>query len=420
MPAQNNRICIDMVLLKKICILVLPAVILFVACSKPAADEEIKQPPVVNGVSPMAGGPGATIYLTGKNFTSLKDSSGCITVFFQNKQACAYARNSDTLELAVPFEAGDGPLCVAYNGTRYCTTQSFNYLPGNKESNSFMRLADCPSSPTNQVAAMAATDNLIIAGFINWWKYDIDKNAWSTMPAPTDKMTRVASFTFNGKAYLFGGVNAGFSNRLQCYDLTTNSWSFKAPLPSAARADAVAFVWNNKVYIAGGTDTYSLGMNSVYNQLWQYDPVADTWQRKADLPVGAGEGSYALRIGSKFYIPASFNHVQEYDPQTDSWVQLPTTEYLPMYTAPFSDKDFALGYTVGGPLGSFYTGEAKRYAIGIDKHIFSESYSQPPANYQTAGWPFSVVVNNELYYGLSYQTVNGVQVRDNQFWRYRY
>lgn len=409
----TNRLLLT---ISRISFVLLP--VIFMGCSKP---NEENTPPVVNGFTPLAGSTNTTIYITGKNFTSLADSSGCIKVFFQNKQACAYVKNSDTLELLVPFEAGDGPVCVMYNGTKYCTTQSFNYLPGNPESNTFMRLADCPSSPTNQVAVMAATDNFIIAGFINWWKYDIDKNSWSAMPAPTDKQTRVASFTYNGKAWLFGGVNAGFSNRLQVYDPATNSWSFKAPMPSTPRADAVAFVWNNKVYIAGGTDTYSLGMNSVYNQLWQYDPVADSWQRKADLPVGAGEGSYALRLGSKFYIPASMSYVQEYDPQTDTWVQFPTTAYLPMYSAPYSDRDFALGYTVGGVMGYYGTGEIKRHAINYTgNHFFTETYAQPPGGYPTAGWPLYAVVNNELYYGISFQTVNGVQVRDNQLWRYRY
>jgi hypothetical protein len=397
----------------------LALVLFFNSCSKPS--EEKNSLPTVTGFTPASGSVNSTIYITGSGFSSLEDSAGCIKVFFQNKEACASVKNDDTLEVAVPFDAGDGSLCVAYNGTKYCTSQSFNYLPGNPASNTFIRLADCPSTPTNQVAVMAATDNGIIAGFINWWRYDIDKNSWSNMPAPTDKLTRVASFTWNGKAYLFGGYNAGFSNRLQCYDPVTNSWSFKTPMPSTSRADAVAFVWNNKVYIAGGIDNFSYGMNTVYNQLWQYDPVADSWQRKADLPIGAAEGSYALRVGSKFYIASVGNSVQEYDPQTNTWMQFPPGEILPAYAAPYSDKDFPLGYTIGGVPGYFGTGEVKRYAINYaSNHFITEMYAQAPNGYATAGAPFYAVVNNELYYGMAYQNVNGVQVRDNQLWRYRY
>jgi hypothetical protein len=155
--------------------------------------------------------------------------------------------------------------------------------------------------------------------------------------------------------------------------------------------------------------------------LWQYDPVADSWQRKADMPVGAVEGSYALRIGSKFYIALYGSSAQEYDPQTDTWVLMPSSEILLPYAAPFSDKDFPLGYTVGGAPGYYGTGEVKRYAINYTgNHFFIESYAQPPNGYVTAGAPLYAVVNNEVYYGISYQTVNGVQVRDNQFWRYKY
>lgn len=396
------------------------SLLLLCACNKPG--EEEKALPIITAINPASGGVNTTIYITGQGLSSLKDSAGCIPLYFQNKQACAVVRNDDTLEVTVPFDAGDGPLCIDYRGKRYCTSQSFNYLPGNPSPNSFMRLADCPSTATNQVAAMGATNDAIIAGFINWWKYDIDKNTWAVMPSPADKLTRMASFTFNGKAYFFGGYNAGFSNRLQCYDGATNTWSFKAPMPSTPRADASAFVWNNKVYIAGGADSYTYGMNTVYRQLWQYDPVSDSWQRKTDLPQGAIEGAYALRIGARFYIPTAGNGVQEYDPQTDTWTQFGATENLPLYAAPFSDRDFALGYTVGGSVGSYGTGTVNRYAINYTgNHFFVEAYGQPPANgYVTAGAPFCAVVNNELYYGMAYQNVNGVQARDNQLWRYRY
>jgi hypothetical protein len=244
------------------------------------------------------------------------------------------------------------------------------------------------------------------------------------MIAPTDKMTRAPTFTFNGKAYVFGGVGSTFSNRLQCYDPTTNSWSFKTPMPSAARADAVAFVWNNKVYIAGGADTYVLGANTVYNQLWQYDPVADSWLRKADMPEGAIEGCYALRIGQKFYIPSvAGGGVQEYDPQANTWRQFAATGgNLNTYGVPFDDKNFALGYVLGGRMGFTETGPVKRYAIDFTgNNLFVDNYAQPPiGGYTTVSGAFYAVVNNEVYYGMGYFNANGVLTQSNQFWRYRY
>lgn len=390
-------------------------------CSKGEEDNK-KKTPVVTGINPLSAGNNEVITITGDHFNSLSDSAGCISIYFTNKAACGYIKDDNTIEVVVPFGAGDGPVCVQYNGMRYCTSQSFNYMPGNPGPNTYMRLADCPNTPTNQVAVMVATNDAILAGFLNWWKYDIDKNTWTTMPAPTDKMTKAATFTFNGKAYVFGGVNASFSNRLQCYDPATNSWSFKAPMPSTPRADAVAFLWNNKAYIAGGADTYVLGMNSVAKQLWQYDPVADTWQRKADMPQGAIEGCYALRIGQKFLFPSvGLAGVQQYDPQTDSWVQFASTENMKLYAFPYSDKDFSLGYLVGGRSTSAETGTIDRIAINPGNQLFTQFYAQPPSGgYSTVSGSFYAVVNNELYYGMNYFDASGVHVQGNQLWRYRY
>jgi hypothetical protein len=386
--------------------------------------DEIVTTPTITGISPLRGGINEIVTINGSGFNALADSSGCITVYFANRQVCGNKIDDNHIEVAVPFEAGDGPLCISFHASRICSSNLFDYIPGNPTSNSYMRLADCPNSPTNQVANMVATDNAILAGFLNWWKYDIDQNRWSPMTAPPDKLTRCATFTFNGKAYLFGGVNASFSNRLQCYDPATQSWSFKTAMPSTPRADAVAFIYNNKVYIAGGADTYALGMNTVARQLWQYDPVNDSWQRKADLPQGSIEGSYALRLGDRFYFPGFGYGAQEYNPITDSWQQFWPTEDLLPYAAIIADRDFPLGYILGGRSGMYESGEVSRVSIdATGNHFFGQTYSLAPGGgYQTVSSPFYVVVNNELYYGMGYFDAppGGLHVQSSQFWRYRY
>ena len=378
--------------------------------------------PTITAISPASGSNGQQITITGSGFNSLADSSGCIRVYFANQQTCGYVRDDNTLDVTVPFEAGDGHICIDYRGTRICSSQSFNYLPGNPGPNTYMRLADCPNTPTNQVTVMVATNDAILAGFINWWKYDIDKNRWDPMTAPPERITRAATFTFNGKAYIFGGVDAGFSNRLLCYDPATGSWSYKAPMPSTPRSDAVAFVYNNKVYIVGGTDTYVLGMNSVAKQVWQYDPLNDSWQRKADMPQGSGEGAYALKLGDKFYFTGYGYGAQEYNPANDTWTQFWPTEDLIPYAVAFPDRDFPLGYILGGRSGSYESGDVTRVSIDFTgNHFHGETYSLPPAGgYRTLSGAFSVVVNNELYYGLGYFDASGVHVQGNQLWRYRY
>lgn len=387
-----------------------------------AKGNEEEKTPYISSVTSLSATVNETITITGGNFSSLADSSGCIIVYFPGATACAAVINDNTLEIQVPFNAGSGPVCINYKGNRICSSQSFTYIPGNPGPNTYMRLADCPS---NQVTVMVAAGNTLLAGFTNWWKYDIASNTWASMTGPAENVIRATSFTINGKAYIFGGslVAGPLSNRLQSYDPATGTWTFKTPMPAGARKDACAFVWNNKAYIVGGTDSDVPQNNTVGNQLWEYDPATNSWLRKADLPFGAADGAYAMRVGTKFYVPINVSlGAQEYDPAINTWRHL-TVGYLPLNAAPYTDRDFALGYTIGGGSGGLATGLVRRWAINFTgNELMGEDYAQPPpGGYTNIFKPFYAVVNNELYYGLGYFNLNGgVVVQGPQLWRYRY
>ena len=391
-------------------------VLLETSCSKSSVEES---DPFITDVSPITAGNGETITIRGKGFASLADSAGCVKINFRNKQVCAIVLSDTLAEVQVPFEAGDGYVCVMYKNKQICSPQPFNYIPGNPGSNSYMRLADCPGLPS----ALTATDNAILAGFINWWKYDISSNSWSAMPAPPEVVIYPSSFTYNGNAYLFGGTNrAGvFQNKLQCYNAASNNWSLKAALPGSGRKYAAVFVWNDKIYIAGGRNSDSYGGNTVAKELWQYDPVTDQWLRKTDLPFGAEEGCYAVHIGNKFYIPTtSMYGTHEYDPTTDTWRFFNDNFFIPN-AVPYSDKNFALGYTIGGGSMGQATGIVRRYAINYLGIPIGEDYAQAPVGgYLNIMKAFGAVINNELYYGMGYNLSGGVAVQSTQFWRYRY
>ncbi len=104
----------------------------------------------------------------------------------------------------------------------------------------------------------------------------------------------------NGKLYLFGGygqtANATtvYLNDLWVYDLATNNWTWlkgyngttvpnsmgsygtigvasSTNLP-AGRLGANSFTFNNKLYLMGGST-----LLGDYNDLWEYDPIANNW-----------------------------------------------------------------------------------------------------------------------------------------------
>jgi N-acetylneuraminic acid mutarotase len=68
------------------------------------------------------------------------------------------------------------------------------------------------------------------------------------------------------------------------------------------------------------TDTFRL-----HHDLWEYNPLTDNWEQKADLPITlSSHGTLkACCINGKGYLLASFNadNFWEYDPQNNSWTK---------------------------------------------------------------------------------------------------
>ena len=65
-----------------------------------------------------------------------------------------------------------------------------------------------------------------------------------------------------------------------------------------------------------------------YSDLWEYDPVSDTWIQKASFPGAIRTSAAIFTIGTKAYMGTGtdiggifINEFWEYDQQTDSWSQ---------------------------------------------------------------------------------------------------
>ncbi len=69
-------------------------------------------------------------------------------------------------------------------------------------------------------------------------------------------------------------------NTVEAYDPVTNTWSTKAPLPTA-RNNHAAEVVNGILYVIGGYDSSGLLLSTVES----YDPVTNTWAPKTSMPT---------------------------------------------------------------------------------------------------------------------------------------
>ena len=134
-------------------------------------------------------------------------------------------------------------------------------------------------------------------------------------------------------------------DRVQAYNVSTNTWSVKAPLPWAVYETNGTAVVNGKIYVSGGLylDGESNGPQPL-SKLLAYDPARNTWTLKANMP-GAGSGGVTGVINGKLYVVSTCYEIWSdgydywdvpcgivrpdrsnffrYDPATDRWVRLP-------------------------------------------------------------------------------------------------
>jgi N-acetylneuraminic acid mutarotase len=120
-----------------------------------------------------------------------------------------------------------------------------------------------------------------------------------------------------------------------CGGTTDNSgssaWMQKAPLPIAMAEVGVAAL-DGKVYVIGGAEQKDQGPpSSSSTSTMAYDPVNDTWQKRAPLPNALSHVGVAALDG-KLYAIGGFVKVVHigpqnlafvYDPVTDKWSVLP-------------------------------------------------------------------------------------------------
>lgn len=134
-------------------------------------------------------------------------------------------------------------------------------------------------------------------------------------------------FSIGDKGYMGTGLGSGgYASDFWEYDPSLNTWTQKAD-PGGPGAGSFGFSIGNKGYVS----TYMTNDVPIEctdnNNLWEYNPAANTWTRKTDIswPTRTFNGGFV--IGDKFYsgtgccLYETFNDFWEYDPSTDIWTR---------------------------------------------------------------------------------------------------
>jgi hypothetical protein len=162
----------------------------------------------------------------------------------------------------------------------------------------------------------------------------------------------------NGKLYAVGGyasAGAPFAPlaTVEEYDPATDTWTTKAPMPTARYVFALATGANGKLYAVGGEGTGGAVLASVE----EYDPATNTWATRTPMPTARFDLGLAAAANGKLYAVGGHtgthftSTVEEYDPATDTWTPRAA---MPIWLAAHALVAAANGrlYTVGGTRGS--------------------------------------------------------------------
>jgi len=234
---------------------------------------------------------------------------------------------------AVGFSAnGKGYVGLGYDG--YNNLKDFwEYDP---TTNTWTQLADFPGSARYGALALTIDDKGYVgAGYDgnylkDFWQFDPATKQW-TEKTGLGGAKRLNAWTFvqNGKAYVGGGVNNNlYNDDILVYDPATDTWTKMLSLNEtdredtdypSARASAITFIINNKVYLVGGTNGANL------SDVWEYDVTSDTWTSKNAFEGYTREGAVGFSIGNYGYLTTGnsgassrFDDLWRFDPTVDN------------------------------------------------------------------------------------------------------
>ena len=169
--------------------------------------------------------------------------------------------------------------------------------------------------------------------------YDPTDSTWSnrSFPPSSMKIHHFQPVAIGDTVYILMAYTGDFPNEptideVYKYDTATDQWVVGSSIPASRRRGAAgAAIYNNKIYVVGGS-TGGHGGSAVRKNLFdEYDPMTDTWTTLPDAPF-ARDHVHAAVVGNKLYVAGGRNgsngdnveEVDVYDFGSGSWSTLPS------------------------------------------------------------------------------------------------
>lgn len=147
---------------------------------------------------------------------------------------------------------------------------------------------------------------------------DFDKDYWLVKNIRIMDREYINAEAYNGKIYIIGGktINGEYPSLVEIYDPSLNMVVSGAPFPNP-RSNAGSVLIDSMIYIIGGSDA-----NGYSDRMDVYNIKTDSWSSAAPLPIAVE--TEACYVNGKIYTIGGYNsqphdEVYEYDPNLDTW-----------------------------------------------------------------------------------------------------
>src|SRR5205823_4085848 len=135
--------------------------------------------------------------------------------------------------------------------------------------------------------------------------YDPATDTWSAKASMQTERYSPAVGVVNGRIYACGGYHAGVADydSVEEYDPQLNTWTLRQPMPVALHGIGGTAVSDGKIYVISGVAS-SVARESV-TTVQCFDPRTNSWSIKAPIPT-ARSGAAAGTLNGEIYMVGGY------------------------------------------------------------------------------------------------------------------